>query len=244
MRGAGGQSVLIAKIAIDCLDRQNASGARAQQAQAARQFERRQVVPVIASVGMRANSIGKVFRAPAHRGKARRSGILPGGKHRFRHFGHQRNYGRCANREIMCGFECFEIPVQRCNVRRASRFRKHDTAGRGRHHGSEIGQCLIAVQRVDPHPQPRAIIDRVPLKHRRNLPSRFRLAVGRNRIFQVEQYDIRIARGGLLHLAVAIARREQPGTGRAVEGRSHTHCPRHIANLQAQSAPPSGIRRW
>ena len=74
----------------------------------------------------------------------------------------------------------------------------------------EVGDGVRAVERINAHPKPRAVL-RIGFEKRAHHFARlwlFRLGDG---VFEIDQHDVGGARGRLFHFAVAVARREQPG---------------------------------
>ena len=87
------------------------------------------------------------------------------------------------------------------------RLGQDDPAGACRHHRVEILARPVPVQRIDSHPQARAVLFVRAEKFGDHAP-RFGLVGGGHRILEIEDDDICRATCGLFHLAGAVARRE------------------------------------
>jgi hypothetical protein len=90
--------------------------------------------------------------------------------------------------------------------------RQHDRVGLGGHNGVKIGVGEASLQTIDPHQEigPRRCCRRFLEERGRALPG-LRLAVERNRIFEVHDQRVGAARHRLVELFGAVGRDEEKG---------------------------------
>ena len=94
----------------------------------------------------------------------------------------------------------------------ALRLRQHDGIGTRRHHGVEIGIGEAGRERVDAHQETRSRRSRQRcLQKRRCARPRRVLAVGRDRVFEIDDHRIGAARKRLVELVAAVGGDEEEG---------------------------------
>ncbi len=201
------QRVEIVDVGRNGIDRNDASGRSGDQAEIARQ-PKWTVKAAVAAIARGAERGGKVFGAPHHSPQPR-AHILEVEQfhHRPRRLGGDRDDACGALLDPGRSLERIKVQRKLVDVGSARAFRQHDAVGPSRHHGGEIAERHIGIERVDPD---KDFLVRIALiEHAARDAARHHLLLRRDGILEVENQGI--GRGLLraLELPWAIAGNEQ-----------------------------------
>ena len=108
-----------------------------------------------------------------------------------------------------------ELGVEMGDGRAAFGFRKQNGVGLARHHGVEIGVGHAGLEAVDAHQRRgRSFLPLALLRNRQRRLPRHVLALGRNRILEIEDHRIGATAERLVELGPAVGGNEQERTHR------------------------------
>ena len=211
--GLGAQACEVAEVDIDGLDRRHRGGGRAEQTERAREPIGLGELSVRVPVGLGAELGGQILRSP---GQADEPGARAA----------ERADLEYACRRLDCLGDDLDVAVVDAGRRLAHReagvclhdggaalrLRQHDGVGTRRHHSIEIGVGKAGRERVDAHQQPGPHRPPGCLLHEgpRACPRRA-LAVGRDRVFEIDDHRVGAARKRLVQLAAAVGGNEEKG---------------------------------
>ena len=207
------QAVEVLHVHPHRVDRFDAGGAGARQAQIAGQPEGAAMLAGRGAVVTGTERGGQVFGAP-HQAPDPRAAIAVAaqGEEGIGRFGHDRHDAGRAWCDAMRGLEGVQVVGNAAHVIAMAGLGQHDAVRPVRHHGGQIVDGQAGVQRIDAHEQ------RLPAvrggQHGGGDCPGFHLAGRRHRVFQVEDQRIGRAFARLLELAGAIARHEEHGAHR------------------------------
>ena len=156
--------------------------------------------------------------------------IGAGEEDRGRRFGRQREDLDAPSGQAVQRLARGELGVEMDDGLAAFGLRQHDRVRAAGNDRVEIGVGQAGVERVDAHEEARARRARrvVLQKGQRRLP-RARLALGRDRILEVEDQRVGAACRSLVELLRAVGRNEEEGTHQAVGRFSMKACRLHSA---------------
>jgi hypothetical protein len=207
------QSVEVAEIGIDGIDREDFRRDRREQAERPHDAIGRGVKTVGAAVRFRVDGGGQILAGPGERRKALgRAAIraeLENGRGRFG--GEHKELGRAVG-QSRDRFARGELGIEQRRVRARAAFRQHDAVGRAFEHGVEIAVEQAGVERVHAHIELRACGGFARLLEKPNdRGPRRDLRIGGDGVFEIEHERVGARAERLLELFRAVAGNEEEG---------------------------------